>query len=196
LSTPLSAAPGTEFSYSNINSQLAGLIIERATGKRYAAFLSNRIWRPIGASDAALWLDRPGRQPALLLLPAGERARLGAGGPAASWTADARAGGKSVPGGLDEAMATPSATNPNYGLQLWIGSPYVAERRYSKTTTLVARAARPYLRPDVLFLDGATGQRVYVVPSERLVIVRIGQPSMTWDDSELPNRILAGLPAR
>ena len=63
LSLPLGGAPGTTFSYANGNSQLAGAILERATGKRYAALLSSRIWQPIGASDATVWLDRPGGSP-------------------------------------------------------------------------------------------------------------------------------------
>ena len=58
LSFKAAAAPGTSFQYGNVNTQLAGLILERATGQRYATFLSRRIWQPIGASDASLWLDR------------------------------------------------------------------------------------------------------------------------------------------
>jgi hypothetical protein len=31
---------------------------------------------------------------------------------------------------------------------------------------------------------------VYVVPSEELVIIRVGKPSMDWDDSALVNLVL------
>ncbi len=200
LSLPLGAVPGATFSYANANSQLAGAVLERATGKRYADLLSTRIWQPIGASDATVWLDRPGGAPhffCCLQATARDWARVGQlildGG---------RVGGKAngrqiVPAAWIAEMAKPAATNPNYGLQLWRGSPYVVERKYNATSPLVGRAAKPYARDDVLFMDGAVGQRVYVVPSERLVIVRIGKSSMTWDDSELPNRLLAGIaPAR
>jgi CubicO group peptidase (beta-lactamase class C family) len=184
--------PGT-FAYGNANSQIAGLILERATKRRYADHLSRSIWRPIGASDATVWLDRPGGNAhsfCCLQASARDYARIG------QLILDkGRVRGRQVvPAGWITQMAAPSAGNANYGLQLWRGAPYVAERRYNAVTPLVARASAPYARDDVLFLDGAVGQRVYIVPSERLVIVRIGESAMGWDDSMLPNLILAGLP--
>ena len=106
------------------------------------------------------------------------------------------AGRQIVPAAWVKAMATPAATNPNFGMQLWLGSPYVAERKYNSSSPLAMKSARPFARDDVVFMDGAIGQRVYVIPSERLVIVRIGKSSMGWDDSELPNRVLAGIAAK
>jgi CubicO group peptidase (beta-lactamase class C family) len=44
-----------------------------------------------------------------------------------------------------------------------------------------------------VFFDGFGGQRVYIVPSRDLVIVRIGEPSYDFDDSAIPNTIIAGL---
>ena len=192
LSYTAAAPPGSVYAYSNVNSQLAGLILQRATRTRYADFLSARIWRPIGASDATVWLDRPaGTAHTFCCLQATARdwARVG------QLILDrGKANGRQVvPAAWVAQMAEPSTLNPNYGLQLWRGSPHVLERRYSKASPLVGRAAKPYLRDDVLFLDGAIGQRVYVIPSERLVIVRIGKSAMGWDDSELPNRVLAGI---
>ena len=194
LSYTAAAPPGSVYAYSNANSQLAGLILQRATGKRYAELLSSRIWQPIGASDATVWLDRPqGTAHTFCCLQATARdwARVG------QLILDkGRVGGRQVvPAPWVAEMAKPSVLNPNYGLQLWRGNPHVHERRYSKASPLVGRAAKPYLRDDVLFLDGAIGQRVYVIPSEQLVIVRIGKSAMGWDDSELPNRVLAGIVA-
>jgi CubicO group peptidase (beta-lactamase class C family) len=88
---------------------------------------------------------------------------------------------------------TPAATNPNYGYQLWLGSPAGKERRYSRTSVAVAKHSEPFLAPDVVFLDGWGGQRVYVVPSHELVIVRTGRPQTEWDDARLVNVILRGL---
>jgi len=192
LSYTAAVEPGSLFAYSNANSQLAGLILTRATGVRYADWLATKIWQPIGASDATVWLDRSGGTPhyfCCLQANARDWARVG------QLILDkGKAGGRQiVPATWVAEMAKPSALNANYGLQLWRGSPYVAERRYSAASPLVGHAAKPYLRDDVVFMDGAVGQRVYVIPSERLVIVRIGKSSMTWDDSELPNRVLAGI---
>ena len=195
LSFGAAGTPGAQFTYANVNSQLAGIVLQRATGKRYADWLSTRLWQPIGAGDATVWLDRPqGTAHFFCCLQATARdwSRVG------QLILDkGKAGGRQiVPAAWMAEMAEPSALNPNYGLQLWRGSPYVAERRYSAASPLVGRAAKPYLRDDVLFLDGAVAQRVYVVPSERLVIVRIGKSSFSWDDSELPNRVLAGIVAK
>jgi CubicO group peptidase (beta-lactamase class C family) len=193
LSFAAAEAPGTRFQYGNVNSQLAALIVERATGQRFAEVLSRRLWQPIGASDASLWLDREGGTAKLWCCyqaTARDYARVGQ-----LILNRGRANGRQVvPAAWVRAMATPAATNPNFGLQLWIGSPFVAERRYSSVSPLVLRSKRPFVRDDVLFMDGAVGQRVYVVPSERLVVVRIGKSRMDWDDTELVNRILAPLP--
>jgi hypothetical protein len=90
-------------------------------------------------------------------------------------------------------MAAPSKLNPNFGLQIWRGSPHAAERRYSRSSPMTVKAAAPFAAEDVLFLDGAGGQRVYMIPSAGLTIVRIGKPAMDWDDSAVPNMVIKGL---
>ncbi|MCF8257807.1 MAG: beta-lactamase family protein [Flavobacteriales bacterium] len=53
--------PGTYQEYLNINVQLLGLILERVTGMSPAAYLSQRIWQPLGMCSDALWsTDRKG----------------------------------------------------------------------------------------------------------------------------------------
>jgi len=47
-------APGTQFSYSNTNYILAGLVVERVTGQRLAAQLQKRIFQPLGLDDTEL----------------------------------------------------------------------------------------------------------------------------------------------
>ncbi len=48
LSRPLTNAPGERWSYSNTNYIIAGLLIERLTGRPYAREISRRILRPLG----------------------------------------------------------------------------------------------------------------------------------------------------
>ena len=52
--------PGQRFDYNNVNFQALGFVLEAATGRRYAEFLSEKLWKPLGAGDSAVWLDRDG----------------------------------------------------------------------------------------------------------------------------------------
>lgn len=47
---PLEFSPGTQFSYSNSNFYLLGLVIERVTGQAYASYLAAHVLRPLGLS--------------------------------------------------------------------------------------------------------------------------------------------------
>ena len=189
---PDTCAALTEFCYANANSHYLGLALQGATGQRYAKWLSDRLWRPLGNADARLWLDRPGGTPrfsAYLMASAEDWLRIG------RLILDrGRAGGRRlVPADWIARMTAPSPANPNYGWQIWRGSPHNPARRYGKGIRAVVVATAPFARDDVVYLDGSAGQRVYVIPSERMVIVRIGTPSSDWDDSRLPNLLLAGI---
>ena len=99
-----------------------------------------------------------------------------------------------LPAAWIEAATTPSPKNPNYGYQLWLGSPASGKRLYNRNTPVGVTHSAPYLANDVVFFDGGGGHRVYVVPSRRLVIVRTGAANRPdWDDAILPNLMLAAL---
>lgn len=51
--TPLKYAPGTHFSYKSIGTQLLGMCLERATGKRLSEYLQEKIWTPLQMQDDA-----------------------------------------------------------------------------------------------------------------------------------------------
>lgn len=184
--------PGTEFAYQNISTQLAGLALQAATGERYARYLSRTLWAPIGAGDAALWLDRPGGNPHLFCclqatardwLRVGELVRLGG-----------KVGRRQVVAAdWIRRVTAPSPLNANFGMNFWRGTPHLPVRRYARMVAMTVASAEPFARDDVVFVDGAGGQRVYIVPSAGLTIVRIGKPSADWDDSALVNRVLAGI---
>ena len=59
LSFRLHDEPGSVFSYNGVNPTLLVMVLERATGQRYAAYLSGKLWRPVGNEDASVWLDHP-----------------------------------------------------------------------------------------------------------------------------------------
>ncbi len=198
LSVPAERPHGSEFQYLNLNSQLLGTILQRASGKRYAEFLSERLWTRIGAPTAYVWLDREGGMPrTFCCLYTTARGWLQVG---LLLKNQGRFGDDQVvPAQWIADMTTPATTNANYGYQVWLGSPPGKERRYNDKT-VKAYHSEPFAADDVIFIDGFGGQRVYVVPSQDLVIVRTGRVvadlsimENNWDDARIPNAVLRGI---
>lgn len=78
---PRAAHPhGTRHAYRSPNADMAGLVVEAASGRRYAEFLSNALWRPMGAhTDGFITVDRAGnpRSSGGISVTARDLARLG-----------------------------------------------------------------------------------------------------------------------
>jgi CubicO group peptidase (beta-lactamase class C family) len=59
--TKSAGAHGGPFNYVSPNTDLLGWVIERATGRRYADLVSERLWKPLGAARSAyITVDRLG----------------------------------------------------------------------------------------------------------------------------------------
>ncbi len=182
---------GSEFQYSNANSQLLALIIERATQEPYAQYLARRLWQPLGAQDAFLWLDREGGMPrgfCCLFASARDWLRVGE----LILGEGERAGERIVPADYVSQMLTPTELNPNFGFQIWLGSPASETRKYNDFTVTAYHSA-PFVVSDVIYIDGFGGQRVYIIPSQQLIIVRTGVSRTDWDDAILVNAISRAL---
>lgn len=174
LAHPATGPPGVVFDYNNFNSQLVGLALERATGQRYAELLSRRLWQPIGARDAGIWLDRPAGNAKIYgaviatardWLRIGELVRL-----------RGRAHGvQIVPRAWFETIERPSALQAEYGVHIWLGG------------------GPPTDLPRYVYLDGKSKQRVFVVRSHEIVIVRTGENARGWRDDELVALVLAAV---
>lgn len=191
LSSMLGASPGEVFDYQNLTSQLLVMVLEDATKKPYAEFLSERLWRPLGASEAYVWLNETDGFPrgySGLLATARDWLRVGL----LIKDFGAYGGEQVIDAALIEAMTTPSKANPNYGWQIWLGTEYAPMRSYSRSSPVGVKASEPYLADDMIYFDGFGGQRVYISREEDLVIVRIGELFLDWDDSALPNAVIRG----
>lgn len=46
--------PGTQYRYESMTPAILGMVIERASGKSYAEYLSEKVWQPLGMNSAAL----------------------------------------------------------------------------------------------------------------------------------------------
>ena len=189
--------PGTEMRYKNGDAQIAGTVLRRAIAKAhnnesYSTFLSRTIWCPVGNGPATLWAETENGAPrfyAGLQVGLHDFARLGQ-----LMLDDGKVDGKAVlPAGWAQQMMAASPARANYGFFIWRGSPWQKSRPYSPEAGLNAIHSAAYTADDVAYFDGYGGQRVYVVPSAKLVIARISEPDQTYDDAVLINLALAGL---
>ena len=177
LSAPLSGSPGLTRREQPLDPQLLALVIERATGQRYASYLSQALWRRIGAADAWLWLDRAGGTPhadCCLLARQGDWIRIGQ-----LLVRDGNYRGDEVirPGWVS-LMRMPAKADPAYGT-------YV---RLAAETSQEAYAAR-----DVFMAGGAGGNRLWIVPSMQIAILctsALRERDARWDDARVPNLVI------
>jgi CubicO group peptidase (beta-lactamase class C family) len=196
LNQPLAEEPGTRFDYNAINPQALGIIIERATGRRYAEYLSEALWTHLGAPDAFVSLDSTnnGMARTFCCLNATARSWLHVG--LLHLNAGRFNGAQIVPESWMRDAVTPSPRNPNYGYLTWLGNEYQERRHYNHKTSTSVYHSEPFAAQDMVYFDGFGGQRVYVVKSLGLVIVRTGAIDTGWDDAYLPNVIIRGLTTR
>lgn len=152
--------PGTLHKYKSGDTQLLGIVLEKATSKKIAAYASEKLWQPIGAENDALWStdDTHGLAKAFCCFNTNARdfARIGQ-----LMLDSGHWKGNTI---LDSAFYAESITPCNvtdeigkacnyYGFQWW-------------------------LVPDskgVFYARGILGQYVIVIPEHKTVIVRLGK---------------------
>jgi CubicO group peptidase (beta-lactamase class C family) len=147
-------APGKEFEYLSGSTQLLGMIIQKATKKQLAAYLSESFWQPLGASQDALWqLDDEDNQLAkafcCISSNARDFARFGK-----LYKNNGRWNGKQILDSAYVAKATRSRFEGQpYGYGFWISD---------------------YLGKHIFAMRGILGQYVITIPEDDLIIVRLG----------------------
>ena len=199
---PVVDEPGTRYEYNNATSELVAVLIERATGVRYGEWLSREVLQRLGSPGGTIWVNRPGgtaHSGCCLMLPAEAWLRLGV----LLLQDGVWEGKRLLPAGYVQAMRTPTAENPYYGLGVYVAGRYIARRGFANPAR-DAEARRvlhsePYLADDVFLFDGNSNQVVFIIPSRRLVVLRVGDnpprgAGGEWDNSALPNLLIRGLP--
>jgi CubicO group peptidase (beta-lactamase class C family) len=196
LSFDLAVAPGTVFAHNNPTTQLLALIIERATNTKYNVYLSEKLWRPVGNVRAALRLDRLGGNVIAYCCSQTAPSDWLRIGHLLAHDGVLPDGTRVLPAGWVAEMRKGSPVNPNYGLQIWNGSPYTPRRAYVNNTPGVGVNvhSEPFAADDLFFLDGGAKMRVWMVPSLDLVVARFGsQPEQEFDEAYLPNTVIRGI---
>ncbi|PSQ88756.1 MAG: hypothetical protein BRD30_06620 [Bacteroidetes bacterium QH_2_63_10] len=112
---------------------------------------------------------------------------------------DGRWNGEQVlPAGLLDSLTAPTPASPGYGLTVWLNAAVDPDYPFFEHTprTLQPDGAQGMIYdegPNDLFMAaGLFNQRLYVVPSREMVVVRFGRPDPTWNDAEFLARLLDG----
>ncbi|MEQ8733990.1 MAG: serine hydrolase domain-containing protein [Rhodospirillaceae bacterium] len=195
---PLTHKPGERYDYSNATSEMVAPLIERATGVRYGEWVSEQILKPIGAKGGEVWLNRPGgtaHSGCCIMLPARTFFRLGM----LSYFDGVWDGVQLLPEGYvaETRIATPQ--NLWAGMGLYVAGEYVETRGAANpdiANMQVTTHAERYLAADLYLYDGNANQVVYIIPSEDLVILRVGNApprDNRWDNTFVPNTIMRGI---
>lgn len=147
--------PGQSFKYLSGNTQLLGMIIEKATGKNLSKYLSESFWRPLGMNDFALWqLDgiESGMEKSYCCIATNARnfAKFGQ-----LYLQQGNWKGKQLIDTTFTQLATKPRfkDSPQYGYGFWLSQ---------------------YMGKNMFTMNGFLGQYVISVPEDNLVIVRLG----------------------
>lgn len=175
------------FDYNNANTQILKQVLEKATGEKYIDYLSTRLWQPSKANDAAIWLDKDQGEPktfCCLFATPQDWGKIGQ-----LFINNGKVNEQQVVSAawLDKMMQ-PSFLESSYGYHIWVEA-----RTKTKPGGIYSRASQAFLAKDTIYLDGRGIQWVYIIPSQDLVIVRVGEQPQQWDDSVIPNTLVSSL---
>ncbi|RRO25587.1 serine hydrolase domain-containing protein [Flavobacteriaceae bacterium 14752] len=147
--------PGQSFKYLSGNTQLLGMVIEKATNKSLSEYLSQSIWRPLGMNDFGLWqLDgvKSGMEKSYCCIATNARnfAKLGQ-----LYLQNGQWNGKQILQEKFVKMATYPRfeDSPQYGYGFWLSD---------------------YKDKHIFTMRGILGQYVIGIPEDDLLIVRLG----------------------
>ena len=165
-SLALKHEPGTVFNYSGGNSNILSKIIRQIVGEKdYAAFPYNELFYKINAYSFLMEPDASGTYIGSSYSYAITRdfARFGL----LYYNDGVWNGEQILPTNWVKESIQPSAADKlkQYGYQFWLNG-------YSKKDTTKRRF--PDVPADMFFADGYGGQDIYIIPSEKLVVVRLG----------------------
>lgn len=197
LKVKVEKEPGGEFNYQSINTELLGLIIERATGQKLSAYMQQKLWQPLGAEYNATWnVDSKKHQQEIafagLNATARDFAKLGQ-----LYLNNGQWQGEKI---LDPSWikavnnADSMARAGGYKNQWWSSLSYryfldsataVHFKNKTRHSTAVRKTAKGYrvgYRTDAFSAEGILNQYIYINPENKVVIVRLGR---FWNHPEM-----------
>ncbi|WP_378180497.1 serine hydrolase domain-containing protein [Aquimarina sp. SS2-1] len=147
--------PGKEFRYLSGNTQLLGMVIEKATGKTLSKYLSESFWKPMGMEQDALWQvdsDENGMEKSYCCIASNARdfARFGV-----LFKNGGKFAGKQILPEEFTKLATQKRfeNDDMYGYGFWLSD---------------------HLDKKIFVMRGILGQYVISIPEDDVIIVRLG----------------------
>lgn len=163
--------PGKKFEYRSSDTQVLSFVLKAATGMSVSAYASEKLWKPLGAEHDAQWsLDHEnGDEKAYCCFYSNARdfARIGKlmlnGG---QWNGQQLVSAAYVKESLTPApLLDGDQPNTEYGFQWWI---------------------HQQGNHQVYYARGILGQYIFVIPSEKIIIVRLGHERGEKDAAGTP----------
>ncbi len=198
LDDPANFAPGSAFIYDPLAFQAFALMFERRSGGTDpVAYLQDKVFEPIGLSGDEWQRD------------ANDKPQM-AGGASMTAEAWARYGQMMLQGGswqtqrilpadgVDDCLHYRNEAYLGYGITWWLNRP--VEGSYDPSVDQIPVDGQPvdgYVAPgapeDMVMAAGVGHQRLYLLPSQRLVVVRFAAletETDSWSDGEFLSRLL------
>ncbi|HXL12565.1 MAG TPA: serine hydrolase [Bradyrhizobium sp.] len=164
VKAPMMARPGTRWQYSSAATQLLARIISDAVGgpEKTLAFAWRELFNPLGMRDVTLAFDAGGmlQGSANMLASARDWARFGL-----LYLNDGVIDGRRILQNDWVAFSTTATLNTDYGAGFW------TNRSEHPNAQWRVRLGIPR---DAFFAFGLLGQSTLIIPSQHLVIVRLG----------------------
>jgi CubicO group peptidase (beta-lactamase class C family) len=176
---PLKYKPGTVFNYTSGNSNILSAILRRTLGdKDYYSFPWTSLFQKIGMRSAVLEPDASGNfvLSSYIFATARDYARFGL----LYYNNGKWKGEQVLPVNWVKETRNPPPSNEqrNYGYQFWIRG---LDHHYPHLPNF------PDVPADLYYADGFAVQEIYIIPSKKLVVVRLG---LTLDKSFDENKFL------
>lgn len=164
--------PGTHFAYKSIATQVLGMCLEKATGRRFADYLNEKLWEPLGMEhDATIALEDKGGDAKMyggLTASAIDLAKLGR-----LYLNKGNWNGKQI---IPEEWIDATISSDSTDGSSW---------RYSNCWWLDTYPRVVGYCENDFFAGGFRGQVIYVNPNDNTIIIRIGwrESGVEWPHS-------------
>jgi len=196
---PLVHTPGSRYEYSNANSELISIIIERATSMPYQEWVAKEVLAPLGASGGKVWMNREGglaHAGCCIGLTSETFLKLGI-----VILQDGKWNGVPfISKAFVTDMLTPTKDNIHAGMGIYLGRDYNKNRGAANPDNKSGFGgtlhSEPYIDKDISLFDGNGNQVVYILPSRDIVVMRLGptpKSKTPWDNAYIPNTLSRAL---